>query len=106
MCVPYVLLSIFADFLHVHPLTAGVGIGVSVVHEANYAPPYTARHIPESACAICQWQRVGTRLHAATSVGPATPAPQMLVAAIGDAFPDSPVPLPRAFRGPPSLSLS
>jgi hypothetical protein len=106
MCVPYLLLSIFADFLHVHPLTAGLGIGVGVVHEATYAPPSTSRHIPESSCAICQWQRVGTRLQPMASFGPATPAPQISVTARVAAFPDSPIPHPRAFRGPPSLSLS
>jgi hypothetical protein len=106
-CVPYLLLSIFADFLHVHPLlNPPRSVATGIVHAVEFAPPPAARRLPDSACAICQWQRVGPRLHAAISAGPATFAPQVLVVAAGSSFHESPVPHPSAFRGPPSLSLS
>jgi len=104
-CLPYLFLSIFGDFLHIHPLvnpTPAVGI----VHEAQFVPAPAARRIPASSCAICQWQRVGPRLQSAIAAGPATFAAQALDAAVSALFPDSPTPLPSALRGPPQLSRS
>jgi len=104
-CVPYLLLSTFGDFLHVHPLlnpTPRIGI----VSAAQFTPRPVARRVPESSCAICLWQRVGSRLQNAISAGPAAPASQSLVAGIATQFPPSPVPHPSDYRGPPQLSLS
>jgi hypothetical protein len=103
-CVPYLLLSTFGDFLHVHPLlnpTPRIGI----VHAVQFTPRPAARRVPETSCAICLWQRVGSRLQNAISAGPAALAPHALVAGVTAQFPLSPVPHPSAYRGPPQLSL-
>jgi hypothetical protein len=103
-CVPYLVLSIFADFLHAHPLfdsAPSVGIVQQVAPCAEHP-----HRIPDSSCAICQWQRVSPKLQATTSVGPVTLTIQAPTLARIAAFPQSPVPHPTTFRGPPSPSFS
>lgn len=102
-CVPYLVLCVFADFLHAHPLLTR---GPASAIQQRVATPSPATQIPDAACAICQWQRVSPRLQAAVVSGPATGQADTLVVAAAWISPNSPVPLPSAFRGPPSPSLS
>jgi len=99
-CVPYLVLSLFAGFLHVHPLLDRAP-SAGTVHGAIFAPAPSAARIPESSCAICQWQRVGPRLQAGIAVGPATIAPSIPIAAIAASVPQSPIPHSASLRGPP-----
>lgn len=104
-CVPYLFLSVFADFLHVHPLF-GPGSRVGIVHQIASVPTQRPHQIPDASCAICQWQRIRPRLQAAMSGSPAILSVPTLVVAVAAAFPESPVPHPSAFRGPPQPSFS
>src|SRR3954468_22661233 len=104
-CVPFLLLSVFADFLHVHPLLNPGSPAVGTAHQAVSAPTQPRHRIPDWSCAICQWQRVGPGAQAATTASAIGSAPTPVLPAIA-AFPKSPIPHPSAFRGPPQLSFS
>lgn len=104
-CVPYLLLSVFADFVHVHPLLNPGSRVVGITSEAVSAPAQPLHRNPDWSCAICQWQRVGPGSQAATVAAAIVAAPTRILPVIA-AFPKSPVPHPSAFRGPPSLSFS
>jgi hypothetical protein len=103
--VPYLLLAVFADFLHVHPLVfpepAMASEARQVVRTPSPHPPRT----PDTTCAICQWHRVGSQHQAIASIAPAArPAPAPVIS-LTATEPESPVPHPRAHRGPPSPSF-
>ena len=104
-CVPYLLLSVFADFLHVHPLPSPGSAAVGIAQPAVSVPAQPPHRIPDWSCAICQWQRVGPGPQAATVAFAIVSAPA-LVLPVTAAFPKSPVPHPSAFRGPPLQSFS
>jgi hypothetical protein len=103
--VPYLLLSVFADFLHVHPLLSPGSPAVGIVYRVVPAPAHPPYRIPDWSCAICQWQRVGPRPQAATLASEILSAPTLILR-VPAAFPTSPVPHPSAFRGPPQPSFS
>jgi hypothetical protein len=104
-CVPFLLLSVFADFLHVHPLLNLGSPAVGIAHQAVSAPKQPEHRIPDWSCAICQLQRVGPGAQAETMASAIVSAPSRVLPSIF-AFPKSPIPHPSAFRGPPQLSFS
>lgn len=102
--LPYLLLSVFVDFVHLHRLIAGP-IAPSSLSEHVTATVPGGSKLPETSCAICQWQRAGTGLQ--TSV---TDEPTRGVIAAVVTAPPSLIPLKTEFgspdfRGPP-LSVS
>jgi hypothetical protein len=100
-CVPYLLVSLFADFLHAHPLLSPDAPAIGIVHQMpSVAAPRSHRN-PNTTCAICQLQRVRSRLQTRTSGPAATLAAPTLLVAVTATVPKSPVPHPSAFRGPP-----
>lgn len=99
--LPYLLLSVFVDFVHLHPLLQGAIPQISAAkHVAACTGSATGRH--ESPCAICQWLRAGTGLHASVMVGPSIMLLPDQVAAPVVAARGSPAPLSIDPRGPPS----
>jgi hypothetical protein len=105
-CVPYLLVALFADFLHAHPLLNPDAPAIGIIqHLPSAAAPRTHRN-PNTTCAICQMQRVRTRLQPKTSGTRVTLAAPTLVVAIDATVPQSPVPHPSAFRGPPRTFVS
>ena len=100
-CVPYLLLALFADVLHVHPLPSTDSAVVGGVHRIVNTSTERPYRIPDATCAICQWQRLGPRLQSATSVNSTMLSGPTLVDSLVAAFPKSPIPHPSAFRGPP-----
>jgi hypothetical protein len=103
--VPYLLLSVFVDFVHLHRLITGPVATSALSAHANTEVPGGTK-LPETSCAICQWQRAGTGMQASVTDEPA----HHMVAALVVLAP-SPVPLRVElgvpdFRGPPpALSL-
>jgi hypothetical protein len=99
--LPYLLLSVFVDFVHLHPLLGGTIPQLSAAqHVAGCTDP--ARKTTESPCAICQWLRAGTGLQASISVGPAIMLlPDSVSLPVSEAR-GSPAPLSIDPRGPPS----
>lgn len=103
--LPYLLLSVFVDFVHLHRLIAGPIASSSLSEHVTATVPGGSK-LPETSCAICQWQRAGTGMQ--TSV---TDEPTRDIIAAVVTPPPSLIPLktesgPHDFRGPPpSLSL-
>jgi hypothetical protein len=100
--LPYLLLSVFVDFVHLHPLLQGSVPQISAVkHVAGCTSP--ASRTADSPCAICQWLRSGTGLHTSIAVGSSIIAlPEQLSLSVVQVRGS---PHPRAIdpRGPPSL---
>ena len=72
-CLPYLLLSVFVDFLHVHP---AVGTGRAARPSRRCArrptvPSSQSSRLPDNTCAVCQWLRMGTRLQPSVAVATA-----------------------------------
>ena len=100
--LPYLLLSVFVDFVHLHPLLQGTSPQISAVkHVAACTGSATQRS--DTPCAICQWLRTGTGLQASVAVGPSIVLLPDQVAAPVIAARGSPAPLSIDLRGPPSL---
>jgi len=103
--LPYLVLSLFVDFVHLHRLINGpLSVASSSVHVAEDTG--TPTNLPESSCAICQWLRAGTGIQPAVS---AQLTPVMLGAAFVARLPIAPLRPDLGspdFRGPPAtLSL-
>ncbi len=102
-CLPYLLLSVFVDFLHVHPAWGRAGLHVQVAGAPSTltVPASQSAQLPDYSCAVCQWLRMGTRLQASVTVATALGMLPAVVYAAQTEAPESPVPHPPAFRGPP-----
>lgn len=102
--LPYLLLSVFVDFVHLHRLIAGPIAPSSLSEHVAPTVPGGSK-LPESSCAICQWQRAGTGMQTSVTDEPTrevisavvTPQPSVVPLRPDFGSPD--------FRGPP-LSLS
>src|SRR3954470_10199806 len=67
--VPYLLLSMFVDFVHLHRLIAGPRTATSQSAHVKAAEPGGTK-LPDTACAICQWQRAGASVQASVTDDP------------------------------------
>jgi hypothetical protein len=103
--LPYLLLSLFVDFVHLHRLINGPVV-VSSASVSVSATDRASSKLPDSSCAICQWVRAGVGMQ--PGVG-AHQAPVLLTTAIVARLtlaPSRPDLGSADFRGPPaSLSL-
>ena len=100
--LPYLLLSVFVDFVHLHPLLSGTVPQISAVKHVAACTGPTSR-TGDSPCAIGQWLRAGTGIQPAVSA-PLTPV--MLSAAFVARLPVAPLRpdlCSPAFRGPRPL---
>lgn len=102
-CLPYLLLSVFVDFLHVHPAWGRAGLHVQVegAPDVLTVPSSQSSRLPDYSCAVCQWLRMGTRLQPSLAVATALGMLPVAVQPMQTEWPESPVPHPPAFRGPP-----
>jgi hypothetical protein len=97
-CLPYLLLSVFVDFVHLHPLLDDATPQISAT---NHVAPCPAAKAFDSPCAICQWLRAGTGLQPAIEAGPSVGLLPDAVS-LGTTTPrGSPVRLLVSPRGPP-----
>jgi hypothetical protein len=99
--VPYLLLSVFVDFVHLHRLINGpIALTSASAHvKASQAP---TSNLPDTACAICQWVRAGTGMQTAAtaSVAPVLVSTTVVARSVmPGSRPDLGSP---DFRGPPS----
>jgi len=99
-CLPYLLLSVFVDFIHLHPLLSGTVPQISVSQRVATPAPRNSR-LPDSTCAVCQWMRAGTGLQASVAPGPTVVALPNAVTPLATACPPRPALLSPDFRGPP-----
>lgn len=102
-CLPYLLLSVSVQFLHVHRFDSGtaavLGAGPASVSPATHR----SARLPDTPCAICQWLRVGPRLQPRVSIDPATRPLADAIAVPAAHSPDSPDLTSVALRGPPAF---
>jgi len=101
-CLPYLLLSVFVDFLHLHPLLGGNVPQISVAEHVGTQGPRNSR-LPDSTCAVCQWMRAGTGLQTSVAAGPRPVPLRDAVAPPAASCPSRPALLSPDFRGPPLL---
>jgi hypothetical protein len=95
---PYLFLSMFVDFVHVHPLVGADGAQVSAREAALSAHGTTT---PDRSCPVCQWLRADTGLQTHTASAVTTELfVTDLVFRTAD-HPVQPIVLSRDLRGPP-----
>jgi hypothetical protein len=103
--LPYLLLSLFVDFVHLHRLIAGPIPAVSASAHIKADQPGSTK-LPDTSCAICQWVRAGAGMQT-TVAAEQTPADATTAFVARSSV--APVRLDLGspdFRGPPSsLSL-
>ena len=103
-CLPYLLLSVFVDFLHVHPAWGRAGLHVQVAGAPSTltVPAVTVR---PAAGLFLRSLPMAPDGHPAAGVGDgcyrARDAPGGRARQRRPNAPESPVPHPPAFRGPP-----
>jgi hypothetical protein len=99
--VPYLVLSVFVDFLHLHPLLQGSVPQMSAVkHVAGCTGPAT--RTTDSPCAICQWLRASTGMQASVEVRASISLLPDQIALSVVQVRGSPIPHSIDSRGPPS----
>lgn len=96
-------MSVLVESLHITPKSGPAGYvladGVSSLVADPIAP------LTESyACPACTWLRVGTRQAQPVGLLATAETIPVLVPLPGSEWPDSPVPDPASFRGPPTLA--
>lgn len=103
--LPYLLLSVFVDFVHLHRLITGPIAAASASAHIGDGSGATTK-LPDTSCAICQWVRAGTGAHT-TVVAHHAPALVASTLVARSTLPPSRPDLGSVdFRGPPSsLSL-
>lgn len=75
--LPYLLLSVFVDFVHLHHLITGPAAVSASLHvtDGNAA----SSKLPDTSCAICQWVRAGSGAQTSVSTHH---APALLASAL------------------------
>lgn len=104
-CLPYLFLSVFVDFIHLHPLSGGDAPGISA--SAHVAGPEThTPRLPDSPCAVCLWMQAGAGLEPSATAGPTAVAVSNDLTPLPVACPARPALLTPDFRGPPPSLFS
>jgi hypothetical protein len=99
--LPYLLLSVFVDFVHLHRLINGPVAAASASSHIKDGRGATS-NVPDTSCAICQWVRAGTGAHT-TAVAQHAPARvAATIVARSTLSPSRPDLRTADFRGPPS----
>jgi hypothetical protein len=106
-CVPYLLLSVFVDFIHLHPQVGVQALEIASRSSGGVTAAEPQTHpprVPEYPCAVCLWLQTGTSLEPSLPAGPAVIALANDLTTPPVAAPARPTLLSPDFRGPP-LSL-
>lgn len=100
--LPYLLLSVFVDFVHLHHLITGPATASASLHVSDGNGD--SSKLPDTSCAICQWVRAGSGAQTTVSTHHA-PAwlPSALIARL-TLDPSRPDLGSADFRGPPRSS--
>jgi hypothetical protein len=102
-CLPYILVSVFVESLHAatrpdaDDVIAGASASIAIGAPGSSATdPYS--------CPVCAWLSVGTQQVRQIAIGATGDSVRALPVLLAAAWPDSPVPHPALFRGPPRLA--
>jgi hypothetical protein len=98
--LPYLLLSLFVDFVHLHHLIIGGMTPVSTSQQIK-AVPSGETPVPDAPCAICQWLRADTGLQTSTAAQLTFDTIAAPIAALPALTPLRPAFGAPDFRGPP-----
>lgn len=103
-CLPYLLLSVLVDFVHLHSLMNGT----PQVAASQAAPvPGTKHSQPTSpACAVCLWMQAGMGVQPSVSSGPTAVALANALNPLDPPCPARPALLTPDLRGPPVALFS
>jgi hypothetical protein len=98
--LPYLLLSLFVDFVHLHRLFTG---DMTLLSESQHVAAVTPgqQGLPDAPCAICQWLRADTGLQTSTTAQITFDRIATPIAPLPSSVPLRPALGAPAFRGPP-----
>ena len=98
--LPYLLLSLFVDFVHLHRLFTG---NMSLLSETQHVAAVSTgqQRLPDAPCAICQWLRAGTGLQTSTTAHFTFDTIATPLAPLPSSVPFRPALGAPDFRGPP-----
>jgi len=98
--LPYLLLSLFVDFVHLHRLFTG---NMSLLSGSQHVTAVTTgqQRLPDAPCAICQWLRAGTGLQMSTTAQITFATIAVAIAPLPSSVPFRPPLGAPDFRGPP-----
>jgi len=101
--LPYLLLSLFVDFVHLHRLFTG---NMTLLSESQHVAAVTPgqQRLPDAPCAICQWLRAGTGLQTSTTAQFTFDTIAAFITPLPSSVPLRPALGAPDFRGPPVLS--
>jgi hypothetical protein len=101
ICLPYLLVSVLVDFVHVH-----LPAGAATTQTAAFAAPSRSTPQPDYTCTSCAWLRSGVQLLATTGDALAVGITATAFVFAPDAVrPDTPLAQSAPLRGPPSSLL-
>jgi hypothetical protein len=102
--LPYLLLSLFVDFVHLHRLFTG---NMALLSQSQHVAAVTTGQprLPDAPCAICQWLRAGTGLQTSTAAQFTFETIALAIVSLPSSIPFRPALAGPDFRGPP-LSTS
>ncbi len=103
-CLPYLLLSVLVDFVHLHPLMVGGAPRVSASEPAT--APGTHQTPTSPRCAVCLWMQAGTGIQPSVSNGPTVVALASAVTPVETPSPSRSTFLSPDLRGPPIAQFS
>jgi hypothetical protein len=98
--LPYLLLSLFVDFVHLHRLFTG---NMSLLSGSQHVSAVTTgqQRVPDAPCAICQWLRAGTGLQTSTTAQITFDRIAAAITPLPSSVPFRPALGAPDFRGPP-----
>jgi hypothetical protein len=111
-CLPYVVLSVVVESFHtspagrVEPVRTLVSMASNAVAATPADGPCIHAAVGDDSCAACNWLRLGRRIESGISLARTRETVVEPVAVAAALRPDSPVPHPSLFRGPPRPVLS
>jgi hypothetical protein len=102
--LPYLLLSLFVDFVHLHRLFTG---NMTLLSESQHVAAVTTgqQGLPDAPCAICQWLRAGTGMQTTATAHFTFDTIATAVAPLPSSVPFRPALGAPDFRGPPLPSV-
>jgi hypothetical protein len=111
-CLPYIVVSVLVESLHVSTAPRQEPVAFAQVAAPDgtlriAAPSGPCMHAAQAddGCPACSWLRLGRRLESGIALVPTHEVTTEAVAAVLSVWPDSPVPHPSLFRGPPRSIL-
>lgn len=105
-CLPYLLVSVFVDFVHVHA-PAPVSVSAATGEATMAGPGAHQAPRPDYTCTACLWLRTGLQLVANAPARVASQASTGALPRLKKAiWPDGPTVRPALLRGPPRSLLA